>query len=166
MPKIKFDFFRLHSFCLIASHIFLFFSGIYPTSANEVYAEDYTVQDRDFVTKLCIDWENVAKLPSDHTTRQVIVRTGEWSPGWVDEVGRGDIWYMLYTCNYWLSIDWENAAKLPSDHATLKVIFRTGGSSTLKHPHFGTYCLQMRWKESPSTCFGIKCYMLLLKCEK
>ncbi len=69
----------LLAFFLLSSlkHILcLFFTGIYPTSATEVYTEDFPAKDIDYVTKLCIDWEAAAKLPCDHKTRQVIVRTG------------------------------------------------------------------------------------------
>ena len=37
---------------------------------------------------------------------------------------------------------------------------------TLWHPLFGTYCLQMRLNESPSTCFGMKYHTHLLNCQK
>ncbi|XP_072024417.1 epimerase family protein SDR39U1-like [Amphiura filiformis] len=50
--------------------------GIYPSSATEVYTEDFPAKDIDYMTKLCIDWEEAARLPSNHKTRQVIVRTG------------------------------------------------------------------------------------------
>ena len=56
----------------------------------------------------------------------------------------------------------DTVNQLP-DHARFDVIEIL---LSLKHPLFGTYCLQMRLKESPSTCFGIKCYTHLLKCQK
>ena len=37
---------------------------------------------------------------------------------------------------------------------------------TFQHPLFGTYSLQMRLKESPSTCFEMKCHTHLLKYQK
>lgn len=51
--------------------------GFYPTSDTEVYTEDSPPNDVDFMTRLCIDWEEATKLPDSHSNvRRVTVRTG------------------------------------------------------------------------------------------
>lgn len=50
--------------------------GIYKPDNNIIYNENTTVSEFDFFSKLCLEWENAAKLPSDVLTRQVTIRSG------------------------------------------------------------------------------------------
>ncbi|XP_071451162.1 epimerase family protein SDR39U1 [Hetaerina americana] len=49
--------------------------GYYKPSLNEEYTEDSSGGNFDFLSKLCTEWENAAKLPCDNV-RQVIIRSG------------------------------------------------------------------------------------------
>lgn len=53
--------------------IFINVSGVslYRPDDNIVYTEENTGEDYDFMSKLCLEWEKAATLPSDVSTRQV-----------------------------------------------------------------------------------------------
>ena len=40
------------------------------------YTEDSPPSDADVMSRLCVDWENSAKLPTNSKTRHVVVRIG------------------------------------------------------------------------------------------
>ncbi|GJQ84174.1 hypothetical protein Trydic_g2850 [Trypoxylus dichotomus] len=50
--------------------------GIYKPDNHTIYSESVSVSEFDFFSKLCLEWENAAKLPSDASTRQVTIRSG------------------------------------------------------------------------------------------
>lgn len=57
--------------------VFVNISGVslYPPS-NEKYTEDYHGNDYDFMSKLCLVWEEAANVPEESGVRQVKIRTG------------------------------------------------------------------------------------------
>lgn len=57
----------------VKPEIFVNVSGIshYRPDQNCVYTESSPVSDYDFMSKLCIEWEKSATLPTDASTRTV-----------------------------------------------------------------------------------------------
>ena len=51
-------------------------TGYYPTSDTVEYTEDSPPSPTDNLTRLCIDWENSAKLSEGCKTRLVTMRIG------------------------------------------------------------------------------------------
>lgn len=64
---------RAISAATVKPDIFVNISGIshYKPDPNCIYTENSSVSDYDFMSKLCIEWENAAKLPTDASTRSV-----------------------------------------------------------------------------------------------
>lgn len=56
--------------------LFISFQGIYQPSQTTEYDEDSQGESFDFLSRLCHEWENAAKLPASLGVRQVIVRAG------------------------------------------------------------------------------------------
>jgi len=56
--------------------LFILFQGIYQPSQTTEYNEDSQGESFDFLSRLCHEWENAAKLPADLGVRQVTVRAG------------------------------------------------------------------------------------------
>jgi len=53
--------------------------GYYPPSKDLVYDEYSSPETTDYMSKLCLDWEDAGKLPESHNhVQQVIVRSGEF----------------------------------------------------------------------------------------
>nr|CAD7434542.1 unnamed protein product [Timema monikensis] len=50
--------------------------GIYKPSPDIEYTEDSLVQEFDFLSKLCHEWEGAARLPQNLGVRQVVIRSG------------------------------------------------------------------------------------------
>lgn len=50
--------------------------GYYPPSEKARYTEDSVCRPVDFLSQLCVDWENAAKLPASVPVRHVTVRIG------------------------------------------------------------------------------------------
>lgn len=50
--------------------------GIYKPSKNNEYTEESNIEAYDFLSKMCCEWEKVAKLPDDINVRQVTIRSG------------------------------------------------------------------------------------------
>lgn len=50
--------------------------GIYPPSDDNEYTEDSRVEEYDFLSKLCHEWEKAAKLPPNINVRQATIRSG------------------------------------------------------------------------------------------
>lgn len=50
--------------------------GIYKPSKTDEYTEDSRVEEYDYLSKLCHEWEKAAKLPVDLKVRQVTIRSG------------------------------------------------------------------------------------------
>lgn len=53
--------------------VFINISGVsaYPPSPNKIYTEDDKIEEFDFMSKLCVHWEQAAELPSTENTRLV-----------------------------------------------------------------------------------------------
>lgn len=50
--------------------------GIYKPSKENEYSEESQVEEYDFLSQMCHEWERAAKLPSNVNVRQVTVRSG------------------------------------------------------------------------------------------
>lgn len=50
--------------------------GIYEPSSTKEYLEETQINEYDFLSKMCHEWEKSAKLPSSVLCRQVIIRSG------------------------------------------------------------------------------------------
>lgn len=50
--------------------------GIYKPSRTDEYTEESRVEEYDFLSKMCHEWEKAAKLPNDINVRQVTIRSG------------------------------------------------------------------------------------------
>lgn len=50
--------------------------GIYKPSKDNEYTEEAKVEEYDFLSRMCQEWEKAAKLPKDVNVRQVTIRSG------------------------------------------------------------------------------------------
>lgn len=66
---------RAISTAKVKPDIFVNVSGIshYRPDKNCIYTENSPVSDYDFMSKLCIEWEKAATLPTDACTRSVAI---------------------------------------------------------------------------------------------
>lgn len=57
----------------IKPEVFINISGVsaYPPSKDTVYTEDDKIEEYDFMSKLCLHWEQAAELPPTEDTRLV-----------------------------------------------------------------------------------------------
>lgn len=62
----------------VKPNVFVNVSGVslYKPDDKKIYTEDDPGEDYDFLSKLCIDWEKAATIPSDVNVRNVKIRTG------------------------------------------------------------------------------------------